>query len=189
MPRKKKSFRIGRSRTGLGLFATEPIAKRTFIVEYSGRLLNNEQAEAMEAKNSKYLYELNSRWTIDGSGRKNIGRYANHSCRPNCETDRRKGKVFIRAIKRIEPGEEITYNYGRDYVSWFIKPYGCKCEKCIEKRRQERSAKLLASKRRKARAAKQAVEGRKPKSGKSKSGKSKSGKSKSRKTQSRKPKP
>jgi SET domain-containing protein len=157
MPRKKKPFRIGRSRTGLGLFATEPIAKRTFIVEYSGRLLNNEQAEAMEDKNSKYLYELNSRWTIDGSSRKNIGRYANHSCRPNAESDRRKGKVFIRAIKNIKPGEEITYSYGRDYFSWFIKPHGCKCVKCIEKRRQERSAKLLATKRRKARAAKRAA--------------------------------
>jgi SET domain-containing protein len=164
MPRKRKPFRIGRSRTGLGLFATEPIAKRTFIVEYSGRLLTNEQAEAMEAKNSKYLYELNSRWTIDGSGRKNIGRYANHSCRPNSETDRHKGKVFIRATKNIRLGEEITYNYGRDYVSWFIKPYGCKCEKCIEQRRKERSAKLLATKRRKARAAKQAAKSRKSKS-------------------------
>ena len=156
MPREKKLFRIGRSRTGLGLFATEPIAKRTFIVEYSGRRLNNKQAEAMEAKNSKYLYELNSRWTIDGSSRKNIGRYANHSCRPNCETDPRKGKVFIRAIKNIKPGEEITYNYGRDYVSWFIKPYGCKCEKCIEERHKERRAKLKAAKRRKGRAAKPA---------------------------------
>jgi SET domain-containing protein len=158
MPRQKKPFRIGRSRTGLGLFATEPIEKRTFIVEYSGRRLTNKQAEAMEAKNSKYLYEVNSRWTIDGSSRKNIGRYANHSCRPNCETDRRRdGKVFIRAIKNIQPDEEITYNYGRDYVSWFIKPYGCKCEKCIEKRREERRAKLKAAKRRKARAAKRAA--------------------------------
>src|SRR5215218_3432749 len=157
MPRKKKPFRIGRSRTGLGLFAAESIAKRTYIVEYSGRRLNNKQAEAMEAKNSKYLYEVNNRWTIDGSSRKNIGRYANHSCRPNCETDRRRdGKVFIRAIKNIQPGDEITYNYGRDYVSWFIKPYGCKCEKCIEKRHKERRAKLKAAKRRKARAAKRA---------------------------------
>src|SRR3954451_9211189 len=158
MPRAKKSYRIGRSRTGLGLFATAPIAKRTYIVEYSGRRLNNKQAEAMEAKNSKYLYEINSRWTIDGSNRKNIGRYANHSCRPNCETDRRRdGKVFIRAIKNIQPAEEITYDYGRDYVSWFIKPHGCKCVKCTETRREQRRAKLQATKRRKARAARGAA--------------------------------
>jgi SET domain-containing protein len=159
MPRKKKPYRVGRSRTGLGLFATEPIKKGTFIVEYSGRRLNNAKAEAMEDKNSKYLYEINSRWTIDGSSRKNIGRYANHSCRPNAESDRRNGKVFIRATKAIAPGDEITYDYGRDYFNFFIKPHGCKCVKCIEQRRQERSAKLLATKRRKARAAKQAAKG------------------------------
>jgi SET domain-containing protein len=157
MPRKKKPYRVGRSRTGLGLFATEPIEKGTFIVEYSGRRLNNVQAEAMEDKNSKYLYEINSRWTIDGSSRRNIGRYANHSCRPNAESDRRKGKVFIRATKAIKPGEEITYDYGRDYFNFFIKPHGCKCVKCIEKRREERRAKIQANKRRKARAAKRAA--------------------------------
>jgi SET domain-containing protein len=157
MPRKKKPYRVGRSRTGLGLFATEPIEKGTFIVEYSGRRLNNAQAEAMEDKNSKYLYEINSRWTIDGSGRRNIGRYANHSCRPNADSDRRKGKVFIRAIKAIKPGDEITYDYGRDYFNFFIKPHGCKCVKCIEKRRAERRAKVQATKRRKARAAKRAA--------------------------------
>ena len=114
MPR-KKSFRIGRSRTGLGLFATEPIKKKDFIVEYKGRRLDNEEADKLEARGSRYLYEINSRWTIDGSGRKNLGRYANHSCRPNADSHQLKGKVFLRAIKSIKPGEEITWNYGRDY--------------------------------------------------------------------------
>src|SRR3954453_1060621 len=150
MPREKKPFRIGRSRTGLGLFATEPIAKRTFIVEYSGRRLNKKKAEAREGKKPKNIYKDKNPWIFAGWSRKNIGRYANHSCRPNCETDRRRdGKVFIRSIKNIQPGDEITYHYGRDYVSWFIKPHGCKCEKCIEKGREERRAKLQAAKRRK----------------------------------------
>src|SRR6267378_4192934 len=77
---RKRPFRIGRSRTGLGLFATEPIKKLTFIAEYKGRRLNNEEAEELEARGNRYLYEINSRWTIDGSTRKNIARYANHSC-------------------------------------------------------------------------------------------------------------
>ena len=84
MPR-KPAFRIGRSRTGLGLFATAPIKKRAFIVEYKGRKLTTEQAEKLEARGNRYLYEINSRWTIDGTTRKNLGRYANHSCRPNAE--------------------------------------------------------------------------------------------------------
>ena len=170
-----KPYRIGRSPTGLGLFATKRIKKGTKIIRYFGPLLDSKKKKD-DAIENKYLFELTNRWTIDGSVRENVARYINHACKPNAESDvrPRKRKVFIRAIKNIKPGEEITYNYGRDYVSWFIKPYGCKCEKCIERRRQERSAKLLATKRRKARAAKQAASSRKSKSRKSNVRKSKS---------------
>jgi SET domain-containing protein len=140
MPR-KKPFRVGRSRTGLGLFAAEPIKKRAFIAEYKGRRLTNEQADKLEARGSRYLYEINSRWTIDGSGRKNIARYANHSCRPNAESHRMNGKVVLRAIRTINSGDEITYNYGRDYFLNVITPRGCKCVKCRDKRRAARRAK------------------------------------------------
>src|SRR6267142_5964636 len=85
MPR--HPFRVGRSRTGLGLFATEPIKKRTIIVEYKGRRITNAEADRLETLNSRYMYELNSRWTVDGSSRSNVARYANHSCRPNAESD------------------------------------------------------------------------------------------------------
>ena len=81
MPR-KQAFRVGRSRTGLGLFATAPIKMRAFIVEYKGRKLPTAQAEKVEARGNRYFYEINSRWTIDGTSRKNLARYANHSCRP-----------------------------------------------------------------------------------------------------------
>jgi uncharacterized protein len=153
MPR-KKSFRVGRSRTGLGLFATEPIKKKAFIVEYGGRRLSNEEADKLEARGSRYLYEINSRWTIDGSSRKNLGRYANHSCRPNADSHKLSGKVFLRAIKAIKSGEEITWNYGRDYFLNVITPSGCKCVKCREKRNKRRRELAQAAKRRAKRAAK-----------------------------------
>jgi uncharacterized protein len=158
MPR--KLYRVARSRTGLGLFATKPIKKRTIIVEYKGRRVTNEEADRLEARGSRYMYELNSRWTVDGSTRSNVARYANHSCRPNAESDvirgpraqgRKGGMVIIRAIRNIKPGDEITYDYGRDYFNGFLKPIGCKCDKCIEKRREERRAKLRAARRRKQR--------------------------------------
>ena len=151
MPR-QRPFRVGRSRTGLGLFATAPIDKGTLIVEYKGPRLNNAQADKLEASGSRYLYEINSRWTIDGSSRKNVARYANHSCRPNAKSHRLRGRVYIRAIKAISPGDEITYNYGRDYFRNVITPAGCKCPKCVEKRREIRRAKLRAAKRRAKRA-------------------------------------
>ena len=146
MPR-KRLFRVGRSRTGLGLFATAPIKKRALIVEYTGRKLTTEQADKVEARGNRYLYELNSRWTLDGSSRRNIARYANHSCRPNAESDVVKRQVILRAIKNIKEGDEITYDYGPEYFEIFLKPAGCKCDKCREKRRKQRQARRLRSKR------------------------------------------
>jgi SET domain-containing protein len=136
---RKRSFRVGRARTGLGLFATEPIKKRAFIVEYKGRKLTTEQADKLEARGNRYLYEINSRWTIDGTSRKNLGRYANHSCRPNAESHSIGHKVILRAIKNIKLGDEITYSYGRDYLVNVITRRGCKCDKCRETRAEART--------------------------------------------------
>lgn len=135
-----KPYRIGRSRTGLGLFATRPIKKGTKIIRYFGPLLDSRKKEDDSIEN-KYLFELNDRWTIDGSVRRNIARYINHACKPNAESDvrPRKRKVFIRAIKNIEPGEEISYDYGTDYFKAYLKPIGCKCDACENKRRKKRA--------------------------------------------------
>ena len=135
-----KPYRIGRSKTGLGLFATRPIKKGTKIIRYFGPILDSRKKEE-DAIENKYLFELNNRWTIDGSVRKNIARYINHACKPNAESDvkPRKRKVFIRAIKNIEPGEEISYDYGTDYFKAYLKPIGCKCESCEKKRKKKRA--------------------------------------------------
>ena len=136
----KKPYRIGRSRTGLGLFATKPIKKGAKIVRYFGPLLDSRKKKD-DAIENKYLFELNGRWTIDGSARKNLARYINHSCRPNAESDvrPRERKVFIRAIKNIEPGDEINYDYGTDYFKAYLKPIGCKCVSCENKRKKLRA--------------------------------------------------
>jgi SET domain-containing protein len=139
MTRKAKPYRVGRSRSGLGLFATAPIAKGAFIVEYSGRRIPHAQAQRLERRGRRYMFEINSRWTVDGSSRRNIGRYANHSCRPNAESDLVRGKVILRAIKKIEPDEEITYHYGEEYFEIFLKPAGCKCVTCAHGRRRRRN--------------------------------------------------
>jgi uncharacterized protein len=135
-----KPYRVGRSRTGLGLFATKPIKKGAKIIRYFGPLLDSRKKKD-DAIENKYLFELNGRWTIDGSVRKNIARYINHACKPNAESDvsARKRKVVIRAIKKIEPGEEINYDYGTDYFKAYLKPIGCKCAACEKKRKKQRA--------------------------------------------------
>ena len=130
-----KPYRVRRSRAGLGLFATRSIKKGAVIVRYTGPLLDCRKKED-DAVNNKYLFEINGRWTIDGSVRKNIARYINHACKPNAEPDIkvRKRTIHIRAIKDIRPGDEINYDYGTDYFKTYLKPIGCKCGSCEAKR-------------------------------------------------------
>ena len=154
----KKPYRVGRSRTGLGLFATKPIKKGAKIVRYFGPLLDSRKKKD-DAIENKYLFELNGRWTIDGSVRENVARYINHACRPNAESDvmPRKRKVVIRAIKNIEPGEEINYDYGTDYFKAYLKPIGCKCAACEKKRKKQRAETRAERLRLKAKAEKKAL--------------------------------
>ena len=143
MPR--RPFRVGRSITGLGLFATKLIKKRSRIAEYKGPLLPTKAAERAERSGNKYLYEINSRWTIDGTPRGNLARYSNHSCNPNAEAYDVGHRAFIRALRNIKPGEEIVYHYGMDYLRNVIGISNCRCSRCrgrkARKARQTRARK------------------------------------------------
>ena len=143
----RRPFRLGRSRTGFGLFATRPIKKRSRIAEYKGPLLTTKQALKAETRGNRYLYEINSRWTIDGAARSNIARYFNHSCNPNCESYNVKLRVFVRTVRNIKPGEELTYDYGRDYLKNVIGLSNCQCSRC-RKRRARRAVELRAMRKR-----------------------------------------
>ncbi len=157
----RKPYRVGRSRTGLGLFATAPIAKGTEIIQYLGRMLDCRKKED-DAIENKYLFQINGRWTIDGSNRSNTARYINHACRPNAESDvnQRKRTVTIRAIKNIAPGDEINYDYGTEYFKAYLKPIGCKCDACERKRARERGETPPAKRAANGKAAPAAAKGR-----------------------------
>jgi SET domain-containing protein len=135
---------VRRSKTGLGLFAESEIPKGSCIIEYFGPQLT---AEEEEKSRSKYLFEVHSRKTIDGALRKNTARYINHSCRPNCEPNIHKGRVYIHSLRRIRPGEELNYDYGTNYFNEFLKGI-CACEKCKPTAAKRRPvAKKVAAKR------------------------------------------
>ena len=121
-------YEVKRTNTGLGLFATRPIPKGKRIIEYFGPYMPNDE---VEKSGRKYFFGVNSKWSIDGSPRENVARYINHSCRPNAEAfvSQRK-RVWIWSRRSIKPGEEITYDYGKEYFEGIIEPMGCKCEKC-----------------------------------------------------------
>lgn len=113
---------------GLGIFATAPIRRGDFVIEYTGEKITNEEADR---RGGRYLFEINSKWTLDGKGRENTARYINHSCVPNCEAELSGLRVLIYAKRAIREGEELTYNYGEDYLhDKDTMPDGCLCQKC-----------------------------------------------------------
>jgi hypothetical protein len=119
-----KHLKVKRSSAGLGLYADIDIKKGTTIIEYVGHRI-----PAKDTVSNLYIFNVNSKWDIDGSPRWNTARYINHSCRPNCEAINRRGRIFIVAKKNIKAGEELHYNYGKDYFD-ALKEMGCRCEKC-----------------------------------------------------------
>lgn len=118
---------VKRSRTGFGLFARCAIPEGACVVEYIGEILYED--EWYDADN-KYLFAVSEEVTIDGSARENLARYINHACEPNCESEIYEQRVFIRALRSIAPGEELTYDYGAEYVEEHIAPGGCRCAAC-----------------------------------------------------------
>lgn len=132
-------FIIKKTSTGLGLIATKPIPKGKRIIEYFGPLIANEIAER---SNGKYYFGVNTKWSIDGSPRRNIARYINHSCKPNAEAFvSQSRRVWIWSRRKIKAGEEITYDYGKEYFEGIIEPMGCRCEKCRAKKRSRKAKK------------------------------------------------
>ncbi len=126
------NLNIGRSYAGLGLFTKEPIKRGSFVIEYIGPILTAAEADK---KGGKYLYQVNSRRAIDGSVRWNLARYLNHSCSGNCIAYNENSHIKIYARRNIIAGEELTYNYGREYFKDIIGGKDkCLCEDCRKKR-------------------------------------------------------
>jgi SET domain-containing protein len=110
--------------------------------------MTSEQADRLEARGSRYMFQVNKRVTIDGSPRWNVARYINHSCKPNAEPVGRNGGIVIVALRRIEPGEEITYDYGKEYLEYFLEEGGCRCDSCRRKRAAKRRKQRRAARKR-----------------------------------------
>jgi hypothetical protein len=93
-----------------GVYTTCAIKKRAVVAEYTGpRLTNTGADEIYDHSPRTYLFGLiDGEHVIDGDG---IAAFINHSCDPNCEADEVKGRVIIRAIRRVSAGEELAYDY------------------------------------------------------------------------------
>ncbi len=125
MTQENNHYAVKRTTTGLGLFALQDIPANRRIVEYTGPVLTNEEADE---KGGKYLFELDGKRSIDGSSRSNIARYINHACKPNAKGYTTGRHIWIWSLKAIKAGEEITIDYGKEYLDAHIRQ--CKCKTC-----------------------------------------------------------
>ena len=115
-------IRVRRSRVhGRGVFALRRIRKGSRIIEYLGDRVSHREADRRYANkrsddNHTFLFIVDRGVVIDGGSRGNDARFINHGCDPNCESTIEDRRIFIEAIRTIQPGEELTYDYqiGRD---------------------------------------------------------------------------
>ena len=126
---------------GRGAFAKTRIPKGTRIIEYLGERITHAEANRRYGRDNcdddigevghVYLFTVSSRTIIDGEVNGNDARFINHSCRPNCEATVQRGRVYIEALRTIEAGEELFYDYqldiGEDVTEEDKQRYACLC--------------------------------------------------------------
>ncbi|MBF0512110.1 MAG: SET domain-containing protein-lysine N-methyltransferase [Candidatus Omnitrophica bacterium] len=126
---------------GYGIFAKKLILKGTRIIEYVGEKITKaeadrrgpllvEYAKKHKESGSVYLFELNKKYDIDGHVEYNTAKYINHSCTPNCEVEIIRGHIWVIALRDIEKGEELFYNYGYDVENYEEHRCLCKSDCC-----------------------------------------------------------
>ena len=101
---------------GRGVFARRPIHEDESVCEYKGEIISEAEVarrypEDMDGLNHAFVFGVEHDHNIDGGAKGNIARWINHSCGPNCDTYEQDKRIYVRAIRAIRPGEEISYDY------------------------------------------------------------------------------
>ena len=121
---------------GYGVFAARRIRKGTTVIEYLGERVSHAQADARYQDkdpndNHTFLFTVDAKIVIDAGVNGNEARYINHACDPNCESSMLNRRVFIEAIRTIQPGEELSYDYqiqrDREDEPDVDEVYACRC--------------------------------------------------------------
>ena len=125
-----KLYKVKKSKIdNQGVYSSTNIKAGTIVIYYKGKLITKKETERNpKYDNDKaiYLFNLNSRYDLDGDFEYNTARLINHSCNPNCEVNGVGLKLWIFALRNIKKGEELTYDYGFGFDQDY-KDYVCKC--------------------------------------------------------------
>ena len=116
---------------GLGGFASQRIEKGVRMIEYLGEKINKSESLRRCEANNEFIFRLNETEDLDGNVAWNPARWINHSCAPNCEAELDDDRIWIVALRNIEPNEEITFNYGYDLEDYQQYPCWCGSPQCV----------------------------------------------------------
>lgn len=130
--RNKSRFNIECKRSPIhrwGVFALEPIPARRRVIEYTGEPVTEEEASSRTGRRLLYIFAVGEKRMIDGAVGGSGAEFINHSCDPNLSSYLENGHIYLSSIRRIEPGEELTYDYRIDDKDFEV-PCNCGAEKC-----------------------------------------------------------
>ncbi|KAI8469787.1 MAG: hypothetical protein J3K34DRAFT_385686 [Monoraphidium minutum] len=125
-----------------GLFAAEAINPGDFVIQYTGVQIRGvlcdlrEQYYEARGQDSSYLFRIDDHWALDATVRGGLARFINHSCDPNCFTRVYAGpggtkRIGIFGLRRVEAGEELSYDYKFDFEGEERKvPCCCGAKNC-----------------------------------------------------------
>jgi uncharacterized protein len=116
---------------GTGGFAKGLIRNGTRFIEYVGERISKAESLRRCEANNAYIFSLNEEQDLDGNVECNPARFFNHSCAPNCEAENDEDRIWIVATRDIQPGEEITFNYGYDLEEYKDFPCHCGSPQCV----------------------------------------------------------
>ena len=116
---------------GTGGFARSAIPNGTRLIEYLGERIDKRESLRRCEANNEYIFTLNNEQDLDGNVAWNPARFINHSCAPNCDAELDADRIWIVANRDIQPGEEITFNYGFDLEDYTKYPCRCGSPDCV----------------------------------------------------------
>ena len=139
LPGKTGGRRLQVKRSGVhgqGVFALMPIATGETIIEYTGELISWPEALRRHPHDPSqpdhtFYFHIDDERVIDGKVGGNLSRWINHACDPNVEADDSSGRIFLLALRDIEPGDELFFDYGlvidERYTPALKKRFECRC--------------------------------------------------------------
>ncbi len=116
---------------GTGGFARINVPAGTRILEYLGEMITKTESRRRCEQNNPYIFALDDAHDLDGDVPWNPARFLNHSCAPNCEAELDSGRIWISALRDIQAGEELTFNYGYDLDDYREHPCRCGAAGCV----------------------------------------------------------